>query len=195
MLDEQTLAQWLEDELTGEAKTQAETWAAGQPEWLAQREQVRAMKRDVSRAFSREMEPPAAEFFNARILHEIQKEPSVELKVARRGVASWVQLGAAAACVLGAFWLGRVNASKEDAGAVVNAVPVVNEAEMPLVYAPMSRVKANFVSSKKSNATVIVLDGVKAMSGELEQKSTVQVESEAPSQVAAKTESSLPKSL
>ena len=42
--DEAALALWLDDELTGEQLAAVEAWAAGQPEQLSAREEIREIR-------------------------------------------------------------------------------------------------------------------------------------------------------
>ena len=106
--DETTLALWLDDELHGEELAAVEAWAASHPEQLAAREEVRRWREMVASAMPAAEEPPAAEFFNARIAHAIQEPAAEPANVAKRRI-SWrsvlMPLAACAGMAL-TFWLG-----------------------------------------------------------------------------------------
>ena len=113
--DDTTLALWLDDELEGEELASVEAWAADQPDQLAAREQVREWRKMIAGSIPAAEEPPAAEFFNERILHSIKQSSSdkTDRKAGSTATAGrswnsvWIPLAACAGMVL-AFWLGAM---------------------------------------------------------------------------------------
>lgn len=161
--DEETLALWLEDELEGEAFVQVESWAAGQPDQLAARQMIRDWRSRISLVIPKSDEPPYPDFFNSRILAAIG-----DLEHSRRGAvgtisscwrSAWFMPAAAAAGMTLAFWMGTRATS----------VPVTEaNSTTPVVYTPETGVRADYFASRKADATVIVLDGVPAISDSLD---------------------------
>ena len=74
MPDEEMLALWVDDELTGESAATVSAWAATQPEWLTRREEARQIKQLLRAHLPASEEPPYADFFNSRISREIARE-------------------------------------------------------------------------------------------------------------------------
>jgi hypothetical protein len=162
--DEATLALWLDDELTGSEQAAVEAWAAGQPEQLAAREEVRRWRKMIASAVPASEEPPFPDFFNSRILQAIQAPPTPKTTAApakERSIwRSWlVPLTACAGMAL-AFWVGKQSQAvpEYDVSNAPRAIPVE-----PMVYTPETGVKAEWFASSKASATVIVLNGVTAI--------------------------------
>jgi hypothetical protein len=164
--DETTLALWLDDELHGEQRAAMDAWAASQPEHIAAREEVRRWRAMIASALPASEEPPAAEFFNARIAHAIQEpaaEPANVANVATRRISWRSVLMPMAACAGMAltFWLGvKTNSGPPeiDVTGAPKAIPVE-----PIIYTPERGVKAEWFASSEASATIIVLDGVEAI--------------------------------
>jgi hypothetical protein len=159
--DEVTLALWLDDELEGDEFAKVEAWVADKPEQLAAREETRRWRARMSVLPAVE-EPAYADFFNHRIQRAIAG-PAVPEVAAQPGasgwrVAWWMPASAAAGMAL-TFWLGtRIDQSPAPV-VVTQPAPVV----APALYTPDVEVKADYFSSAKAGATVIVLDGVAAI--------------------------------
>lgn len=160
--DEAKLALWLDDELEGEELASFESWAMSQPEHMAAREETRRWRSLMASAIPASEEPPYPDFFNSRIAQAIREQaPKVVTPVKRRSI--WqtflMPLAACAGMVL-TFWVGK-NAQKPveiDVAGAPKAIPVEQ-----LVYTPESGVKAEWFASTEASATVIVLDGVRAI--------------------------------
>lgn len=172
--DESTLAVWLEDELTGDALAAVEAWAIGQPEQLAAREEIRRWRATIATVIPRSEEPPYPEFFNSRVLQAIRaQEPKVAL--VRKNRLSWnswwMPLSACAGMAM-AFWVGKNSRTVPDYD-VANAPRAILVA--PVLYTPESGVKAEWFTSTKASATVIVLDGVTAIPDDTDFSETVYV--------------------
>jgi hypothetical protein len=161
--DETKLALWLEDELKGEELAAFEQWVAGQPEHHAAREEARRWRSMMAAAVPASEEPPYPEFFNHRVTRAIREEPPVPAVPAKRGFhwqSFFMPLAACAGMVL-AFWLGGKNASltpEIDVAGAPRAIPVE-----PILYTPEKGVDAEWFTSSKASATVIVLNGVAAI--------------------------------
>ena len=160
--DEAKLALWLDDELEGEELASFDAWAMSQPEYVAAREETRRWRSLMASALPASEEPPYPDFFNSRIAQAIREQaPKVVTPVKRRSI--WqtflMPLAACAGMVL-TFWVGK-NAQKPveiDVAGAPKAIPVEQ-----LVYTPESGVKAEWFASTEASATVIVLDGVRAI--------------------------------
>jgi len=85
---------------------------------------------------------------------------------------SWLMPMAACAGMAIAFWIGKKSqfASDYDVANAPRAIPVE-----PLVYTPESGVKAEWFSSVKASATVVVLQGVTAIPDSKDFSETVYV--------------------
>ena len=160
MPDEEVLGRWLEDELTGTEREQVEAWVAENPEWLEWREETRSWKSTLRAALPVEEEPPAAEFFDARLSRLVREEagvPKESVPAASRSEARtstwWVPVAAAAGMAF-CFWAGMRLATGEGPAA---------SGTMPLVYTPEQGVEAEVFQSDGANGVVIVLDGVAAI--------------------------------
>ncbi len=160
--DEATLALWLDDELTGADLTAVETWAAGQPDQIAARSEIRRWRAMVASAIPASEEPPFPDFFNSRVLQAI-REQAPQPQVAEKASNfwnSWLMPVAACAGMALTFWVGSKthSAPEYDVAGAPRAIPVE-----PVVYTPVSGVNAEWFASTEASATVIVLSGVTAI--------------------------------
>ena len=109
--DDELLALWVEDELSGESLAEVDAWASRQGDWLERREQARSWKSLVSGVLPADEEVPHAEFFNARIRREIEVDIASEAApqvVPMRGTPRWAWFmpAAAAAGMIFGFVIG-----------------------------------------------------------------------------------------
>lgn len=161
--DETTLAQWLDDELTGGEFAAVEAWAAAQPEQLAAREELRRYKSMMQSVIPASIEPPSPDFFNARISRLIETAaPSEAVAVGSvpannivglpywLNARSWFMPAAAAAGMVIAFWVGS-NMGDQTPEMVDGA---------PDVYVPISGIDAQWVTPVAGQGGVIVLTGI-----------------------------------
>ena len=91
--DEATLALWLDDELTGEELAAVDSWAAGRPDQLAAREEIRHWQATISSALPASEEPPFPDFFNSRVMQGIRESsPKMVPAVPAKGFSwtSWL---------------------------------------------------------------------------------------------------------
>ena len=159
MPDDEMLALWVEDELDGASAAQVNAWAVSQPEWLARREDARAVKALFRRAnMPAEEEPPYADFFNSRLSREIAREvadstPAALSPARTRSFLQWLLPATAVAGMALCFWAGTRLVSPAPKTLTVNAPPVL--------YTPEKGVNAEYFAS--ADAEVIVLDGVAAI--------------------------------
>jgi len=172
--DDETLALWLDDELEGDAFSSVEAWAAGQPDQLAARQAIREWRGTMSAAIPKAEEPPYPEFFNSRVLAAIADLEKAPPQVIDARVSwwrsAWFMPTAAAAGMALAFWMGTRTSA-------VVAPPSVVEvtSASPVVYTPETGVRADYFASRNADATVIVLDGVPAISDALDFRETAAV--------------------
>jgi hypothetical protein len=171
--DEERLALWVEDELDATSQAAVEAWAATQPEWLERREVARQMKPLLRGSLPAAEEPPYAEFFNARIAREIEREsadlapeapaagsPVAPMMVVPGKTWRWFLPATAVAGMVLCFWAGtRIT---PPAVTVTGTSPIVPVAA-PVLYTPEQGVKADYFASAPADAMVIVLDGVAAI--------------------------------
>lgn len=175
--DDETLALWLDDELKGDALASVETWANDQPDQLAARQSIRDWRQKISAVIPRMEEPPFPDFFNSRILAaitDLENAPAVAVTPK----ASWWRSGwfmptAAVAGMTLAFWVGTRTAGSPSSSPVVQVTSAV-----PVLYTPETGVRADYFASRSADATVIVLDGVPAISDALEFHDTAGLSSE-----------------
>lgn len=158
--DETTLALWLDDELDGTELAAVEAWAATQPGQLEAREEIRRYRATLRAAIPACVEPPAAEFFNARIARAIESAVAAPAADTQVDVPFWLKPrtwfmpAAAAAGMLFAFWIGSHTGTP---------TAPASQAGTPDVYVPESGVNAEWVSSGEGQDSVIVLTGVSAI--------------------------------
>ena len=168
--DEERLALWVEDELDATSQAAVDAWAATQPEWLERREVARQMKSILRGSLPAAEEPPYAEFFNARIAREIQREAAEVAPVTPAGSPvspmvrapgktwRWFLPATAVAGMALCFWAGTRITPPTVAGPT-QQIP----APTPVLYTPEQGVKADYFASEPAGAMVIVLDGVAAI--------------------------------
>jgi hypothetical protein len=177
MPDDETLALWLDDELEGDAFALVESWAAGQPDQLAARQSIRDWRQQISSAIPKAEEPPYPDFFNSRIhaaISELEKAPCKVIDAKSSWWRSgWFMPAAAAAGMTLAFWMGTRTSHTPSPASVVEV-----SSSSPVVYTPETGVRADYFASRSAEATVIVLDGVPAISDALEFRETASVPSD-----------------
>jgi hypothetical protein len=161
--DEQTLALWLDDELTGDSFAEVESWAQGQASQLTDREKIRNYRATLAGVISADQEPPYPDFFNHKISQAIQEQSPkshTQVTTQRPLWMRWLMPVAACAGMVLTFWVGTQNPlnGQKTTAAIINATPAEQ-----MVYTPESGVKAELISSADAAAMVIVLDGVKAI--------------------------------
>jgi hypothetical protein len=169
--DEAKLALWLDDELQGAEHAEIEAWAGQHPEHLAAREEVRKWRRLMASALPADEQPPYPEFFDARVARAIRQAaeaPTVAESASTalrssgfRWQSIFMPLAACAGMVL-AFWLGARTTRPQVLEVNVEGAPKAIPVD-PILYTPEKGVKAEWFSSSAASATVIVLNGVKAI--------------------------------
>lgn len=176
--DDEMLALWVEDELSGESLSLVDAWASTQAEWVDRREQARSWKSLSAGVLPASEEVPHAEFFNARIRREIEIQSLPEV-VPAKGTPRWAWFmpAAAAAGMAFGFVIGR---GGPDAAMDEVVVPVATLA--PVLYTPSKGVKAEYLA--EDDATVIVLAGVAAIPDSWEIPETAVLEKEGPRTVS-----------
>ncbi len=174
--DEKKLARWLDDELSGKELAGMDTWAASQPEQLAAREELRSFRRMMAENIPATEEPPYPDFFQSRIhqgIRELQvHNQHAASRSAHGGVKSsfwkiWVMPAAACVGMILAFGIGtqtREATLSTDAGSTA-----------PTVYTPEEGVNAEWFSSTRADASVIVLQGVSAIPDSTDFSETVYI--------------------
>jgi hypothetical protein len=124
-------------------------------------------------------EPPYSDFFNGRIRRAITETAQVETAARVRKVSWWRTVWMPTAAVAGmalTFWLGTRVVTPPQASSPVVVTPPPVPAISPALYTPDVEVKADYFSSAKARATVIVLDGVAAIPDDLDFTNTAAVE-------------------
>ena len=179
MPDEEMLALWVEDELTGESAAAVNAWASAQPEWLARRGEAREIKALLRGNLPAVEEPPYADFFNSRISREIARESvaAVAAAPAKKSAGSFWRFFLPATAVAGmafCFWAGTRMVPAELPSLVNDPAP------MPVLYTPEQGVTAAYFNSSPAHAEVIVLNGVAAIPDSFEVPETAAVEEPAP---------------
>lgn len=172
--DDETLALWLDDELQGDEFASVEAWASAQPDQLAARQANREWRQQISSVMPKSEEPPYPDFFNSRIHAAIAELGKSAAPVSGTRVAwwrsGWFMPAAAAAGMTLAFWMGTRTASP------LSPIPAVEvSSSSPVVYTPETGVRADYFASRNAAATVIVLDGVPAISDALEFRETASI--------------------
>lgn len=162
--DEALLALWLDDELTGDELARVESWAAGQPEQLAAREEIRAWRKTIAAAVPATEEPPYPDFFNSRIMRAIRELPVEKQEAApvRAKISfwSWLFPATAVAGMALAFWVGTKSHTESPSQSVVTNKPVKDV--IPAWYTPEQGVNAEWAKVRGSS-NVIVLQGLSAI--------------------------------
>lgn len=164
--DEARLALWLDDELHGEELAAFEAWVAGHPEHFAAREEVRRWRGMIRSHIPAVEDVPYPDFFQSRVAREIRKPTVVDEPAARPARAfSWRSLAmplAACAGMAFTFWVGTRQARSGPPEIDVTGAPKAIPVE-PILYTPEKGVEAEWFTSTKASATVIVLNGVQAI--------------------------------
>lgn len=168
--DETRLALWLDDELTGAELADMDAWAAGAPEQLAAREELRTYRKVMAENIPANVEPPYPDFFLSRVNQGIRdlREGEIPVAAAAPFWKSWLMPLAACAGMVLTFGIGRQMSSREDVPLAV--VP----SQKPVLYTPEDGVAAEWFASTEE-ATVIVLQGVSAIPDSTDFSETVYV--------------------
>ena len=188
--DEERLALWVEDELDATSRAAVDAWAATQPEWMERRGQARQMKALLRGSLPAAKDPPYAEFFNARITREIERETAMTSPVTAETPAPvapmvrapgkawrWFLPATAVAGMALCFWAGtRITPPSVTVSAPSRVMP----APVPVLYTPEKGVKAAYFASEPADAMVIVLDGVAAFPDSFEVPDTASFREEPP---------------
>ncbi len=185
--DDVMLALWLDDELEGDEFARVEAWAADHPEQLAAREENRRWRKQMAVLVPASEEPPYPDFFNSRIRREIAESAPVETVAPGRKVAWWRAVWMPTAAVAGmalTFWVGTRVPQTQTAGRVAVTTPIP-PAISPALYTPDGEVKADYFSSSKAGATVIVLDGVAAIPDDMDFSNTAAIDTPGDSELTA----------
>ena len=162
--DEEKLALWLDDELSGEELAAFDAGPGSLPEHLAARDEVRRQRRAMAALVPAAEEPPFAAVFNRQILRAIEadsKQPDPASVIRPRWNHIWMPLAACAGMGF-AFVLGTKTASRPSAEIVVEGAPRAIPVES-FVYTPERGVEAEWFNSPGASAMVIVLNGVDAI--------------------------------
>lgn len=169
--DPAELTLWIDGELSGDDLARVESWAKDHPEYLAERDAVRAMKSEIRSSIPASVEPPYADFFNQRILRAIEDgsfDASGQASAARFSLimaklGKWLALPAAATAMLICFYIGT-----QVSQVTAPLAPVVKVSSKPAIYMPDGNVRANIVSPANNAATVIVLEGLEDIPDDFE---------------------------
>jgi hypothetical protein len=178
--DEAKLALWLDDELVGEELASFERWACTQAEHVAARAQTRQWRDLIASNLPVSEELPFPDFFNHRVAQAIREQnpQNVVHKTSISSKAYWrrffLPIAACAGMVL-TFFMGKSShfGSQEiDVAGAPRAIPVEQ-----IVYSPETGVNAELFASANASATVIVLDGVKAIPDSMDFTETADISS------------------
>ncbi len=171
--DETKLALWLDDELTGKELAEMDTWAAGLPEQLAAREELRRFRRMMAENIPGAEEPPYPDFFQSRVhqgIREIQTRDAAVVGGSAKKISfwkGWLMPAAACAGMILAFGIGTQTREGTLSADATSSVPTV--------YTPEEGVNAEWFSSTQAHASVIVLQGVSAIPDSTDFSETVYV--------------------
>ena len=182
MPDEEMLALWVDDELTGESAATVSAWAATQPEWLARRVEARQIKQLLRAHLPASEEPPYADFFNSRISREIAREAVAAAPPAKAKGGFWrffLPATAVAGMAL-CFWAGTRVVPARQAGPAAPVIVATAPEPAPALYIPEQGVTAAYFMSPAAHAEVIVLNGVASLPDSFELPDTASVEEPAP---------------
>ena len=187
--DETKIALWLDDELEGAELAEMEAWAAGNPEQLAAREEIRAYRQTMADNLPASEEPPFPDFFVSRVRQGIREredaERPVEAAVKTSFWKSWFMPAAACAGMVFAFTVGK---QSREPGQPLAVVPQLS----PVVYTPEEGVDAEWFASNAADANVILLQGVDAIPDSTDFSETVYVPTARESDRTATRDSSVP---
>jgi hypothetical protein len=172
--DENRLALWLDDELTGTDLAEMDAWAATRPEQLAARKELRSFRNMMAANLPASEEPPYPDFFLSRVNQGIRDLQAAAAPAKPNAAVtfwkSWMMPIAACAGMLLAFSIGK---RSNDAAGKLTVVPSVS----PVVYTPEEGVDAEWFASTGADANVIVLEGVAAIPDSTDFSETVYVPS------------------
>ena len=164
--DEAKLALWLDDELKGEELASFEAWVVGQQEHLAAREETRRWRTMMAAAIPASEEPPYPDFFNSRIAQAIREQSpkqAVAPEIESRGFSWKTFLMPLAACAgMALAFLAGTKSQAPPTNDITSNAPKAIPVEQ-IVYTPENGVKAELFAKDESSATVIVLNGVRAI--------------------------------
>ncbi len=170
--DETKLALWLDDELEGTELADMEEWAAGNPEQLAAREEIRAYRNTIASQLPACEEPPFPDFFVSKVRQGIREMEAAERPAPAPVVSSfwksWFMPAAACAGMIFAFTVGK---QSRDPSQPLTIVPQLS----PVVYTPEEGVNAEWFASSAADANVILLQGVDAIPDSTDFSETVYV--------------------
>ncbi len=174
--DETRLALWLDDELSGQDLTDMDAWAAGNPDQLAARDELRSYRALMRENVPASEEPPYPDFFLTKIRQGIRESETAkqkpEVTAVKRALVpfwrSWLMPAAACAGMVFAFGIGKQSRNPSVPLAIVPNLS-------PVVYTPQEGVNAEWFSSNNAGATVIVLQGVSAIPDSTDFSETVYV--------------------
>ena len=176
--DDAKLALWLDDELEGAELASFEAWALTQPQHVAAREETRRWRAMMSDSVPKSEEPPYPDFFNSRISQAIREQSPQTAVIGEIRPAFWkswfLPISACAGMAL-TFWLGTK--AKEHHEIVVEGAPRAIPVDQ-IVYTPETGVKADVFGNGGASATVIVLNGVKAIPDDLDFAETTSISTE-----------------
>ncbi|MGB2402120.1 MAG: anti-sigma factor family protein [Akkermansiaceae bacterium] len=169
--DPAELTLWIDGELNGDDLARVESWAKNHPEYLVERDAVRAMKSEIRSTIPASVEPPYADFFNQRIMRTIEdgsanaseQRTTAGFALIAGKLGKWLALPATAAAMLICFYIGtQVNQ------VTAPPSPVVKVSAKPTIYMPDGNVRANIFSPANNAATVIVLEGLEDIPDDFE---------------------------
>lgn len=169
--DETTLTLWMDGELEGEELTRIEAWAQDHPEILAERDAVQRMSASIKENVAASVEPPYADFFNQRILRQINEETVSSVDRVEQKSSFWQQFGrwlvapVAVGAMLICFYMGTQVGEMPAPHSMNNTYSV---STIPTVYTPDGGVSAAMFKSEDAGATVIVLEGLEDIPDDLE---------------------------
>ena len=166
--DETTLTLWIDGELEGEELRRVEAWAQEHPELLAERDAIREMNASIRESVPANVEPPYADFFNQRILRQIEEEqrmnaPAVSRR-SKRPFWQWLTAPAAVAVMVLCFYMG----TRVSAPVSTHTPEMVAFSDVPSVYTPDGSVSADMFRAEDANATIIVLKGLEDIPDDFE---------------------------
>jgi anti-sigma factor RsiW len=154
--DENKIVRYLDGQMEAAERAEYERTLHADAELRAEVETMREISALVKSHVPRERAVPNADFFNSKILAEIERETkhATREKPSATGWLDWLRMpwlaGAAAALALaGALWLQR------DGGVTAGGESVVLSS-----YAPNPAIQARVYHSEEANATVLMLEGL-----------------------------------
>jgi hypothetical protein len=154
---DETIILWLEDELSDSELPAMEKWAKNQPDFLAKRDSLRVWCSQLKSVIPSDSEPPYADFFQTKLLRSIEESQDIDENKKGEILTTpfWRKLilPFTVAAALGLAFLGGTKFQN-----------INHSANTLVIYTPEKGVNAEYFSDSPSNATVIVLNGVDAIS-------------------------------